>query len=319
MQERSTDCFFSFENSSHSQNEEIFLGFEDEIPFMNLAAASPKILPDVSDYSMDYHLLSPSLKGTTELSTETFDQSQFMFATLFNETIESSSEDSYEFHFQNQELDSSQGSTIPSPGYCSSPDFRHDETRIRGSCQNQVFRVIRGNNQMKVKKNQNLKKKKIGKSSQSTSPSSKQNRMKNYAGLITQRLKTLLTTADKKFFRRIFARLGIELSSNEKLEFLAFVNQYKKDWKTWATVSKYLSTDSKYGPIFKRIIVEFLSARSDEDFEDWLRVGKMNANSKMILRNDKQFFIDGFLSKCSGDIFDEEEYMPKIAKKLKVY
>ncbi len=261
---------------------------QSEFPFLNPQAGSPFPNFDFSEISNDcleFHLDSPIIN--------------------FRKESEDTSYESYQPFQEDQITDSSQGSTAASPSYYqyeNSP-ISSDNTEIN---YDQPFKIIRSNcSRPNQSQDDTPKKRKSG------SRQTKQNKMKNYPGLITQRLKTKLTT-DERFLDRILRFTRIDLTSNEEDEFLEHVQGYSKDWKTWAKVSEHLNKNEKFGSIFLKVILAFLTRNFEKDYEEWLVNGKMNEKSKTLLRDSKEFFIEKFSS-----IHIEETKTP--VKKLKIY
>lgn len=125
---------------------------------------------------------------------------------------------------------------------------------------------------------------------------STQNRIKNLPGLIIQRVRSsiklylnLKNPAEHGGFSRIqYVEMFLkDLNRMEKDRFMIFLEQYEKRWKTWNSILTFLSKDQEYGLIILDIIAKFLSDSGKEDFEEWLRSGKMCEKSKATILETK--------------------------------
>jgi len=261
-----------------------------------------------------------------ERSEATNEGLDFHFDALFldfRQESEDSSSGSFQSFHKDQQIDSSQGSTLASPSddiFLNSPTSSEDLEMNYKTGRKKPFTVIRSN-KPRDQGPSAKRKRPAGSYSRQT----KQNKMKNYPGLITQRLKTKLTN-DGEFLTRILKFVNVQFTPSKKQGFLQYVQEYCKDWKTWARVSAYLNRDPVFGPIFQKIILEFLTEKFEDDYEEWLVNGKMNEKSKELLRNSKSFFIQGFSSLSLGGLSEEEddseieEFYPTTSlKKLKIY
>lgn len=115
-----------------------------------------------------------------------------------------------------------------------------------------------------------------------------QNRIKNLPGLIIQRVRSsikmylnLKTPIQNVASRIQYAEKFLkDMNRMEKDGFLSYLEQYEKRWKTWNSILAFLKRDQKYGLIILDVIAEFLSESGKEDFDEWLRSGKMCEKSK---------------------------------------
>jgi len=117
---------------------------------------------------------------------------------------------------------------------------------------------------------------------------STQNRIKNLPGLIIQRVRSSikmylnLKTPIQKVSSRIqyVEKFFKDMNRMEKDGFLSYLEKYEKRWKTWNSILTFLKRDEKYGIIILDAIADFLSESGKEDFDEWLRSGKMCEKSK---------------------------------------
>jgi len=134
----------------------------------------------------------------------------------------------------------------------------------------------------------------------------KQNKMKNFSGLIAQRVKTCLISGigfGKAFMERLVEKLGEE----GRKRFLKFLGKYEKQWKTWASIGKFVHSDEEMGQIFVSAIFEFLQVQNQEDFDLWVDGGKLKKENKELAKNSKDFFIKNFKAIQKGEVCKESE------------
>jgi len=124
---------------------------------------------------------------------------------------------------------------------------------------------------------------------------STQNRIKNLPGLIIQRvrssIKICLNIEDptKKGFTRVqyVEKFLKDMNRMEKDSFLIFLEQYEKRWKTWHSILTFLDKNQEFGLVILDIIAMFLSDPGKQDFEEWLKSGKMCEKSKATILETK--------------------------------
>ena len=142
-----------------------------------------------------------------------------------------------------------------------------------------------------------------------------QNRIKNFPGLVVQRVKSSIKTfrslkpqeAEKLESRfQYIAKWLNTMTKSEINAFLSFLDVYEKKWKTWNTIQNFLNRDRKFGRILLDIVDEFFGEGGKEDFVDWLKSGKMGEKSKDTVMSMKEHIGNKFkLIVLAGE--DEEQ------------
>jgi len=124
---------------------------------------------------------------------------------------------------------------------------------------------------------------------------SAQNRIKNLPGLIIQRVRSTIkiclsieNPTERGYTRVLYVEKFLrDMNRKEKDRFLTFLEQYEKRWKTWHSILTFLNRSQEFGLIILEIIAMFLSDPGKQDFEEWLKSGKMCEKSKATILETK--------------------------------
>ena len=131
-----------------------------------------------------------------------------------------------------------------------------------------------------------------------------QNRKKNIAGLIANRVKRCclqcikgkkkdLVNANRKYIYTIFAERKI---SDRTSDFVKFLKGFKSTWKTWEIQLDYFVKNVYYAQIFLECIIQFLGPEGDEDFNEWLDNSKrLGLKNRSLIIDDKKEFQEKFI------------------------
>jgi len=151
-----------------------------------------------------------------------------------------------------------------------------------------------------------------------------QNKMKNNQGTFAGKMKQLCKKdKDTNQDTRLFAEATVELSADKKEEFRTWASSYDKKWKTWATLKKFLGTNTEFGFIFVDMILLFLSDRFRREYDEFITQGHMGKETKNLLRrqDSKAFYTSKFklvLDELHGEQINFEHSIKKSRKSLKV-
>ena len=149
-----------------------------------------------------------------------------------------------------------------------------------------------------------------------------QNRIKNLPGLIMQRVKTNVknylthhhkVTPIENRLLFIHKILGC-FHKSDKERFMDYLDEYQKHWKTWKTIIGFLELNPKYGKVVLELVAEFLGPDGDEDFNQWLRNGKMCNKSIVTIQDAKKLLASKF-DAIKLEVEEEGDFVHKIIKK----
>ena len=132
-----------------------------------------------------------------------------------------------------------------------------------------------------------------------------QNKMKNFPGLIMQRIKTL-SKKYSKFFAQVILKKKLFLNEQEK--FKDFISKYNKNNKTWATIEEYLRNNLRFARGYLKLVYTFMSDEYQEEFDEWVNEGRMSLENQKYLKDmkNKKELLRKF--KVLGSKFDIDEY-----------
>lgn len=116
--------------------------------------------------------------------------------------------------------------------------------------------------------------------------SKKQNKMKNFPGLIFQNMKTQATAGNQEYLKMI------DLRNNEFVTLKTFLDGYNKQWKTWASIAKFVQKTPQEGKKALDMVLCFLNNHTL--FEQWVLNGRMDESNKQLIRDRKGFFVTKF-------------------------
>jgi len=124
-----------------------------------------------------------------------------------------------------------------------------------------------------------------------------QNKMKNHQGTFSSKIKQ-----ECKLDRftneetRLFSEVTQHLDEEKKEAFRKYASLYKKNDKTWKALIQYFKTELEFGLLFIKMILRFLSDDFRAEYDEFIRKGKMNGESKQLLakQSSKHFFIEKF-------------------------
>lgn len=168
--------------------------------------------------------------------------------------------------------------------------------------------------------------KKLRKSKDDYSPKKKaQNRIKNFPGLVVQRVKSTIKMYVSTKQQRgevtnprmsYVAKVVDSMEAGQKNQFISFIDKYQKNWKTWNTIQTFLNMDPKLGRILLSVVMEFFGEEGNEDFKDWITSGKMGEKSKDTVMSMKTHIANKFqLIVLEGESQDQIPYPQKLVKK----
>ena len=149
-----------------------------------------------------------------------------------------------------------------------------------------------------------------------------QNRIKNLPGLIMQRVKTLVKNYFSSFNRQntfepkpLFVhKILQDVNKLDQTRFSHFLDQYEKHWKTWKTIIEFLERNPRYGKVMLELVAEFLGPLGEEDFNEWLKNGKMCTKSILTIQDAKKLLASKF-DAITLETKQEEDLVHKIIKK----
>jgi len=149
-----------------------------------------------------------------------------------------------------------------------------------------------------------------------------QNKMKNHQGTLSSRIKhecklDKFTNEESRLFREVTQHLDEE----KKEEFRKYASLYKKNDKTWKALIKYFKSQLEFGLLFIQMLLRFLSDDFRVEYDDFVRQGKMNTESKQLLakQSSKHFYIEKFtlvLEEVQGKACNFEHSIKKSRKTL---
>jgi len=140
---------------------------------------------------------------------------------------------------------------------------------------------------------------------------SSQNRRKNLPGLILQRVRSTclayfdsrnIKIVDDQEGRFTYVRNVMQKYTQRDLQKLKqYLNQYNKDWKTWKMVGKYLNGSGSPERMLREITTLFLENEGLNDFNEWIKNGKMAIYTKNEIQTGKVWLKEKF-----KELFEEQ-------------
>lgn len=120
------------------------------------------------------------------------------------------------------------------------------------------------------------------------SETKKQNKMKNFPGLMIQNMKAKVIARDQNYLR------FIDLVGSEKRDFDNYLSKYNKQAKTWKAIQEFLEINVELGLKALDIVFGFLDNENQDLFDEWVKNGRMNEENKKLVKERKAFFVGRF-------------------------
>ena len=141
-----------------------------------------------------------------------------------------------------------------------------------------------------------------GKEGEKPKKAKKQNKMKNFPGLILQRIKTLILK-NPAFCLIFLSHFDVKFHKGIK----DFIGEYQKEWKTWKSIKAYSDQNSRFGKYVFEAIFFFLADENVELYHEWIDNGRMGEGNRLLAKERRKWFTEKFQELKDGKDIREDD------------